>query len=595
MTTHEINIEFPQLSLYDAQARTLMAKRGIMRPGESIESVFTRVANTLLEVDQELNQGRPDSLFASDVKELIEDKTIAFGTPILANVGREESPTTAACTVLPLPVRQGLLLLEEFKMASQEVLEDAVGTGYDLSDLENPVDSLKQMNGFLNELNASLIARQKRPVASMATLRMDHPKILEFIVAKRNEDFSKWRLNLSVFITEDLFTKSKNHGSIDLVDHEGAVVGQLSAQTLLDTIEDCAHYCGEPGILFRDRFEADNPTPQLKYLSTAPCAEVAMSANEVCQFSYVNLTDLIEESGEKPVADFSKIQKAAQVLTRLLDAATQITIDNDLLGRDKIGAKRRIGVGITGFAGMLINLRIPYDSPEAVLLAKQISELIDFATKKESVSLAGQRGAFPMYKQSRFTDREWVKRKIKKTTGLISIKDWETLFDDISRIGIRHATTTAFPPTGTSSRIVNTTTSFEPALFLTRGMSKKRTSVSQEEMYDFVARSIMRSMGPDFENVLALVAQNGGVVPDFLLRQAGNILAVARQISAHAHMNIQAAFLQFADESGAKTINLPQSTTIEEMHTIFQNAYNLGLKGLTVFRENALEERRIIL
>lgn len=585
MTVSEIH--FNDLSRYGAAAQAIMLQRGIIQPEETINDVFCRVVGTLVSVDSRLNNDQVDLDFVNAVTQLIENKTIILGTTILSNVGRKEGTTTAACTVLPLPVRQGILEFETFKLNSTSVLENAIGTGYDLSELDDPVAALGNINGYLGELNKSLIDRRKRPVASIATLRIDHPRILEFIRAKRDVDFYDWCINNSVFITEDLFEKAKQNKTVALIDRHGETTTNIPAQEILYALAESAHYCGEPGILFKDRFEANNPTPKLEYVSAAPCAEVAMAVNEVCQFSSVNLTELIKEEDVHLVFDFDKLRKSVAILTRLLDASTQITIDNEVDNNGVIAAKRRIGVGIAGFAGLLINLSIPYDSPEAVLLAAQISETVDFASKRASVNLAKERGPFPMFPESRFTDRKWLERKLPKTTGVIPKNDWIQLFDDLSRYGIRHATTTAFPPTGTSSRIVGTTASFEPALSLIGNQETER------HVYDFVEQALFRHLGPAFQSVLALIVQNGEAVPDAMLEQVGRVFAIARQISFAAHLNIQAAVLSFADESGSKTINLPNATTVAEVLDIIYQAKNLGLKGLTIFRDGSLKERQM--
>jgi ribonucleoside-diphosphate reductase alpha chain len=278
----------------------LMKSRGIIKDQETPIDVFNRVVESLLTVDTKLNNNIYDNEFAADVIRFIEDKTCVFGTPILTNAGRK-GLTTAACTVIKLEDINGVLDLEKFKIQSTEQLSNAIGTGYDLSELKEPSLELLKMNEILNNLDRQLTNSNKRPVASMATLRADHPKILEFINTKQNVDYDKWRLNMSVFVTEKLFQLAEEDGIWELKEYnqktsQDEIVKTIPAKQLLYEIAKSAHCCGEPGILFKDRFDKDNSTPQWEYKSTAPCAEVAMAPDEVCQFSYINLTNLIKDN-----------------------------------------------------------------------------------------------------------------------------------------------------------------------------------------------------------------------------------------------------------------------------------------------------------
>jgi len=582
---------------YGTDAIPLMKDRGIIGDDETTTAdVFERVINTIVEVDAEIG-GKTDNHFYNDLIKLTIDKTLVYGTPLLTNLGKKNK-TTAACTVLPLKVREGILDMQKFRQDSEYSLENALGTGYDLSELRDPVSSLIEMNNYLRELNNILIEQKKRPVASMATIRADHPMIEEIIEIKKHADFNDWRFNISIFVTEELFEKALVGDDFDLHNECGKITKKISAKKLLQKIAEAAHYCGEPGVLFFDRFNQDNPTPQWKYESTAPCAEVAMAPGEVCQFGYINLTNLFTTSKTgKKTFDFEKLDKSSKIMVRALDASMQVTIDNAGLNEDKIGAKLRIGVGIMGFAGLLINLRIPYDSKEAILLAKQISEVLDFSTKEMSVELAKKRGAFPIFNESRFTDKEWLQRKLAKLDGnyvsKIGEDKWDKLFNDILKYGIRNATTTAYPPTGTSSRIVGATPSFEPAFQLASWQKLENSAGFKPVVYEPVENFLLEEYQLEYDEIIQLIIESGYIFPDALLRQINNILATAKQISIKAHTDIYNSVTLFTDEAGAKTINLPNETSIEDIYEILINAYRSNLKGVTVFRDGCLDERKV--
>ncbi len=580
-------------SWYDPHStEPLMRKRGIVKDRETVSDALSRVVHALCNADTEL-EGNADEQFLNDVAYFTEKGIFVYGTPILTNAGRGEI-TTAACTVIPLPVRQGLLEIDQFRERSLESLDAAIGTGYDLSTLANPTVELHRMNETINEINLALLKAKKRPVACMATLRADHPDILNFISAKNDADFTNWRFNISVWASEKLFEQAKRNSLWNLHDNEGRAVGQIPAQELLQRIATNAHYCGEPGLLFKDRYSRDNATPQWEYESTAPCAEVAMAAGEVCQFSYINLAELWSDSGQGPSFDFDQFQKSVRTMTRLLDASVQITIDFDPLHSAIIGAKRRIGVGVTGFAGLLLRLGIPYASPEAEKLAYQISETLAFASKTESVELATRRGVFPAFLDSRYTNKSWLRRHRKKSTGIISNRDWELLYQSILKSGIRNASTTAFPPTGTSSQIASTSTSFEPYFSLVS--YKYGYPQSPDTAVPVITRDVLSALQVVAKNPQELAELIRTVYDPTNQHQISNVdqyptLATARQISLDWHLRIQAAFQAFADEAGSKTINLPNHAQPEDVMAVLFRAYELGLKGVTVFRDNCLNER----
>lgn len=558
----------------------IMHQRGIIENDESVTQALERATDALLAIDTRLGVTE-DTDFASRVYEQVESGVLIFGTPILTNAGRE-GRMTAACTVLPVQTSQGKVKLDCFVSSSETALGNAIGTGYDLSDVDSPADALLELNEALDEINTALLKDRKRPVASMATLRANHPEVLSFIRAKREADFSKWRFNLSIFVSEELFASAESDELWPLKDNRGQSVGAISAKDLLQEIAECAHYCGEPGILFKDRIDRDNATPQWEYTSTAPCAEVAMAGGEACQFSYINLGNLVIEDvpGVQSI-DFERFEVAVRDMTRLLDAAVQQTIDNDTFSAlPLVEQKRRIGVGITGFADLLIRLKIPYDDPRAQELALQISEVLDYASKVESVELAKQRGSFPAFSESRYMNSTWVRRKMKRTSGIIGVEKWEDLYNDIQRYGIRHAATTSMPPTGTSSAIVRSSKSLEPHFTLSDSQGDFFPSVidalkMEEAIWVDIGKVSLHGVDIDRSEI-------GEFIP---------YLRTARELHPQAHMDVQIAFQAYLDESLAKTINLPQHSSVADVRDIIHQAAKSGVKGITVFRDNCLQER----
>ncbi len=562
--------------LYNQDSESLMRARGILQNDETMESALRRTLKALVEMDRQIDDAQ-DGEFESTARKLINQGVLCFGTPILTHAGRAGA-ITAACTVLPLRTNGGMVDIKKFAADSYMALDQAVGTGYDLSDLENPAETLIQLNHELDKINQILVRNNQRPVASMATLRADHPDVINFIRAKRNADFAHWRFNISLFVTEELFDAASADRNWNLRDANGIVVASLPAVELLDEIAQCAHYCGEPGMLFKDRIDEDNPTPQWEYSSTAPCAEVAMAAGEACQFSYVNVDTLVQDGA----FDIDTFAEAVHVMTRLLDASVECTIQNNSsLELPLVSMKRRIGVGITGFADLLIRLGIPYSSVAAQELACEISELLDYHSKLESVRLAKRRGPFPAFKNSRYQDQVWLRRKLSRCTGVVGMENWDTLLDQILTHGIRNASTTAMPPTGTSSAIVGSSKSLEPIFEIIDHKGRVHRAV-----YEYIAsNSVHRT--PDSVKQLLLQDQAISGISQF------PHIETARNISHTNHIAIQANFQKFLDESLAKTINLHNSASEADVLEVLWSAHTHNLKGITVFRDNCLTERDV--
>lgn len=556
-----------------------MKKRGILRDSETIDDALNRVLSALIAIDRELNGDRIDEAFEEKLIELVSDGSLILGTPILTNAGRA-SQVTAACTVLPIKLKNRKADYDFFSLRSYDMLGSALGTGYDLSTIDDPVEALIQFNHILNDIDMEFKKKNKRPVASMATLRADHPRILEFIRAKRNVDFFQWRFNISIFLSDALITAAKSKQMWPLKDNEGIVVGEINAAELIHEIAQCTHFCGEPGILFKDRLERDNPTPQWSYQSTAPCAEIAMAAGDACQFSYLNLANFVSDAS----FNTEKFAEAVHILTRFLDSSVEYTLKNQSeagLDLPLVYEKRRIGVGITGFADLLIKLEIPYDDSNAILLTQKISELLDFHSKKSSVELAKARGKFPSYDNSRYLDPEWIRRKSSKMTRVIPSEDWDELYAEILQYGIRHATTTAMPPTGTSSTIANISKSLEPHF------SFKDYS---GDIISIIIDVVEKTFDPEQRTeVFAQLNQNGTFSEEICLHKP--FLKTACQIDPSAHIAIQAGFQLFLDDSISKTVNLDQRATVSDILDIIYQSYEMGLKGLAVFRNNCLSER----
>lgn len=370
--------------------------------------------------------------------------------------------------------------------------------------------------------------------------------------------------------------------------------GRIAADYLMRNIATAAHTCADPGIIDLERMQRDNPTPSVgSYVSTAPCAEVGLTPGEACQFGYLNLGKFIvaNENG-KAFVDYQKLEFFTRLLTRILDNALEVSIGRYSTPGSKriMSAKRKIGVGICGLADMLAFLRLPYGTKEGRQTAQDVVSFINYVSKSESVRLARSRGSFPaissfdcLHTQSpSFIDRKYGNQ----LTNTVSVKDWKNLSDEIRNTRmLRHASTTAFPPTGRSGLVVEASTGIEPLFRL--------------ELFGKIHPALRPELGNMLNEqfTMALIVQSGTCqdIKGFP-EETKRVFRTATEITPADHLLMAAALQQWVDESLSKTVNLPNSATVEDVENIFLQGHKLGLKGVTVYRDSSRQKqpRRLI-
>ncbi len=563
-----MNIQNDTFNLYNnPHALTLLHKREILQGEETLTDLFTRVVNTLVDIEDLFNT-------SEDKKKKLRNKTyqaiakqeIIFGSPILTNAGRTSTPT-GACTVIPIDLRQKQEVLQKI---IEPYYQSGMGSGFDLTETENPVETLKT----LNAISHNLCKTCKRPPAGLALLSVEHRDILEFVELKKSANFLEWHLNLSVGITDSFMEKLTNPNTP--TDQKEQV------QLIFNKIVESAHYCGEPGILFVDRFEEHNPVPDFKYKSVAPCAEVAMSPGEVCQFSYINLAALLSKTDDGSLSfDFQRLVKVTRLLTRLLDNSVEISIQNAIANPEAIAEKRKIGIGVCGFADLLLKLGMPYGSKESQQLIAEILSIINYHSKTSSIKLGQSKGVFPSFTKSRYQQTEWTERFGQYPTQHITTKMWQQLAQKIATQGLRNASTTALPPTGLSSRILGVSQSIEPLFTL---------HDSDQSLRHEAVLALQSTTSPEKIQHIAnqgYISDEKTEIPDSICK----LLRTITQISAQEQLAMVGIIQRYVDESVSKTTNLPNKATPDDVKQCFIEAYRLGLKGMTIFRDNCLQER----
>jgi len=534
--------------------KDIMIQRNIISPNEDPLKVIDITVDTIMNNEKQWNSSEEIEDITSKLRQSIHEQKIVLGTQILTNARLNKQPISA-CTVIPVNLREDY---HKIRKDIEPYLKAGMGSGFCLDELEDPV----QMLNYLNRLFIDTESACRRAVAGITTLRIDHPRILEYIRCKQNNEYSKWRFNISVGIP-------KNWGnSLDL--------GKMNKNIIFRELVDGMFMTGEPGIIFLDKYEEDNPTPQIKYESVAPCAEVALAAGEVCHFSYLNLYEFVNNN----LFNFDALIEQTKLLTRFLDSCVDISIHTTFNNQSNIiKQKRKIGIGICGVASLLFKLKLSYGCSEARSLIENIVSVINFYSKSASIILSKERGPFPLFKQSRYSDYKWVMRKSKYITDYVTSEMWDTLWEEICRYGIRNSSTTAYPPTGNSSRIVYTSSGIEPMLSLLDINDELPTELIAE-----LSQRLAKNELNDTIKELRKVGKCGEIqkIPKCIK----SIFVTSTELNYKSHIEMAAAIQKHNDEAISKTINMPNSFMKEDIYELIAYAYKSNLKGITVFRES---------
>ena len=550
----------------------LMKTMKIIDTNENPEEFIRKIISKLKEL--ELKHEERSIAYLKNIERLILENKIVLGTPILKNLLSETEPVSS-CTIVPVDLRKDI---NNLKSILEPYAATTMGSGYDLNLVDDPCDTIEKINSVIHDL----IQIYPNRLSAMGTLDINSPHILDFIDLKKKRDFNTCHYNISVKIPDDFFDGDKEYKVIK----NGAKV-KVTKIEVLKKISEAIHYCAEPGIIFADRFTQTNPLPQKKYeyKSVAPCAEIAMSEGEVCQFSYINLAKMIDEKGN---IDKEELKLSVQIITRMLDNLCDISIRNAKSNPDIIEDKRRIGVGVCGFADMLAELNLPYDSIETRNLTKNLFTFINFYSKVESVNLSKERGSFRKYNDSLCGQANWYNRFRENKNEWISDLDWQALIKGIQIYGIRNSSTTAIPPTGRSANIVNASYSIEPYFTLYDLSSPTGLNLI---LIDYIRN---RYSNNEQEEIIKTVLKTGDCSKlDDRFKEVKKIFKTAREISAKDHIEVMSIINSCIDESISKTVNLPNKTSVEEIQSYILQAYNKGLNGITFFRDRCLEERKI--
>jgi len=534
---------------------------------ETPEEMFRRVAQTIAKADE--GKISDAKLKANEEKffQLMMNLEFLPNSPTLMNAGRPLGQLSA-CFVLPIDDSMEQIF-DSIKNAAL-IHKSGGGTGFSFSRLRQKGAAVKSTGGvasgpvsFMKVFNAATEAVKQggtRRGANMGILRVDHPDILEFIACKQNNaDITNF--NISVGLTEHFMNAVSVGADYDLIDPKTKEpVGQLNAKEVFETMVKSAWKNGEPGMIFLDRLNRSNVTPALGEIeSTNPCGEQPLLPFEACNLGSINLSLLVKKTAKKSSVDYTRltriVKEAVQFLDNVIDVNQYPLKDIDKMTR----GTRKIGLGVMGWADMLLQLGIPYDSAEAEDLGRKVMKHIQDKSHEESMRLAEEKGVFPYWEQSIYKDQG---------------------------IRIRNATTTTIAPTGTLSMIAGVSSGVEP-LFAIAYIKNVMDRTELFETNPFFRKAADEG-GFYSEQLMKNIVDKGTLhgmedVPEEVRR----VFVTAHDISPEWHVRMQAAFQDYTDNAVSKTVNLSHEATEEDVRDVFMHAYQTGCKGVTIYRDGS--------
>jgi len=531
---------------------------------ETPEEMFHRVAVAVAEAERKWGGEEEVKKWSESFFEVMRKLVFLPNSPTLMNAGTA-SGQLSACFVLPVEDS----LEEIFNTLKQAALiqQKGGGTGFNFSHLRPKGDHLNTSGGFasgpvsfiklFDAATGQIKQGGKRRGANMGILNVDHPDIEEFISVKREKNTLK-NFNISVGITDAFMKTVYGNGSWDLVHpNNKKVVKTVDSIELWNKIVQNAWHQGDPGLLFLDTINAHNPTPKLgKIEATNPCGEVPLMFYESCNLGSINLSKFtIEQNGVKSV-DWLGLEKTIYIAIRFLDDVIEVNKYPHPKIKKLTSANRKIGLGVMGWAEMLVKLGIPYDTEEAVDLASRLMRFIQEKSKATSNALAMKRGTFPNWGKSTYYPNE----------------------------PLRNATSTSIAPTGTISIIADTSSSIEPLFAL----AYQRKHVLNDDTLTSINGHFLNYLYENHHNVneiLEKVLESGTCDRvTSLPRHIRSLYKTALEINPEWHLKHQVAFQQYTDNAISKTVNLPESASQKDVERLYKMAWELKAKGVTVFR-----------
>jgi ribonucleoside-diphosphate reductase alpha chain len=557
-------------------SRTVLERRYLKKDKsgkvcETPEQMFRRVAGHIAQAEKNYDK-------KADVKKM-EDKFYGLmsefrflpNSPTLMNAGRSLGQL-AACFVLP--VDDSIDCIFEAVKNAATIHKSGGGTGFSFSRLRpknsqvgstggiasGPVSFMKIFNTATEQVKQGGTRRG----ANMAVLRVDHPDIISFITCKNNKRELN-NFNISVGVTDKFMEAVFNGMDYDLIDPKNQQVsGTLNAKAVYEELVNQAWRTGDPGIIFLDEINRYNTTPGIGDIeSTNPCGEQPLLPMEACNLGSINLTKFVKKENGKSIMDYDRFKETIHLAVRFLDNTIDMSKYPLKEIETMVQGNRKIGLGIMGFADLLFMMNLPYDSDEAIDMAEKIMSFLQEESHAASCALAKKRGVFPNFKHSIFKG---------------------------DKKNMRNATTTTIAPTGTLSIIAGCSSGIEPAFAL----SFIRNVMDNDKLFEvnpvFEKRS--KEVGFYNEQLMAEIAQKGTIKGNAQIPiNLRKTFVTAHDVKPEIHIKMQAAFQNHTDNAVSKTVNLPHDATQEDVKFIYDQAFKLKCKGVTIYRDGSKDNQ----
>lgn len=532
---------------------------------ETPDGMFRRAARHIAGADKIYNPTYPVHKTEKVFYNFMANLEFLPNSPTLMNAGRR-SGQLAACFVIP--VEDSLESIFEAVKITAIIHQTGGGTGFSFSKLRPKDDVVSSTGGvasgpvsFMKVFNTGTeVIKQggTRRGANMGVLRVDHPDILEFIHVKENPS-ELTNFNISVAVTDKFMKAVELDRLFPLINpRNGKTITRLRAKDILRHIAEAAWNTGDPGVLFIDRINHWNTTKEVGEIeATNPCGEQPLHPYEACNLGSINLTKMLKREKRGYKIDFDKLEETITNAIHFLDNVIDINHYPIPMIETATKANRRIGLGIMGFADMLIMLGIPYNSEDALKIAEDIMSFMQSVSKEKSKLMAEERGTFPNFEKSIYFN----------AGGPLQ----------------RNATTTTIAPTGTISIIAGCSSGIEPLY----AVSFAREVLDNIKLFEInpVFKKIAVSKGFYNKKLLSEISKSESIQHIASIPQdIRDLFVTAFDIPLVWHIKVQAIFQRFTDNAVSKTINMPNTATINDIEDAYLTAYRLGCKGVTVFR-----------
>lgn len=565
-----------QLSLSD-NAKNVLERRYLKKDGkgeivETPEMMFKRVARHISRAEENYGNGDDAKQMENVFYNMMAELKFLPNSPTLMNAGRQLGQL-AACFVLPVgDSMEGIF--DALKNAAI-IHKSGGGTGFSFSRLR-PKDSRVGTTGgiasgpvsFMKIFNTATEQVKQggtRRGANMAILRIDHPDIMEFICCKKDKQALN-NFNISVGVTDTFMEAVNKNDDYHLIDPRNKeIVGQLPAADVYRFLVEQAWENGDPGIIFLDRINRDNPTPALGDIeSTNPCGEQPLLAMESCNLGSIDLSKFVTNNGGEPAVDYRRLKDTVGLSVRFLDNTIDMSRYPLKEIETMVRGNRKIGLGVMGFADLLYQLKVPYNSQRALEIAEDVMGFVQKEAHEASKSLAKERGVFENFDLSVFKDKNGC--------------------------AYRNATVTTIAPTGTLSIIAGCSSGIEPLFAL----SFIRNVMDNDKLLEVNPHFEKEAKKRDFysPDLMDKVARKGSIhhlteIPEDVRK----VFVTAHDISPEWHIRMQAAFQKYTDNAVSKTVNLSRDATPDDVQKIYNMAYELGCKGVTIYRDGSKENQ----